>query len=335
MALNTEVYMESAETSNQNYITNEALSVNSSNGALFESVNSYWSEAGVNTISIDPDGVITGLVISAGASNDTVAITSGNVSLAGIQTVVSANAAFSITRPSTDTHKVSAITVNSAGALTEVEGTEGTSFSETRGSAGAPPYIPVGSILLGYVYMDSQTAAVFTSSEIKQLGVNRELASSPTYSYDISTGSVTFDGVVNPIHTGDLPKGVYASYAPISVPSSFTLLQFTDSFKGTEDVYSSTITTYHNNKKLANVTSSPTTCTFNATFERDYGIGSFLEAARGDKRWLYVKPDKYRTAYILVPAGVVSIEKAEITAEESTVSATVSVLGSTSQLLIS
>lgn len=335
MSLDTQVYLESAEASNLNYITNEVLTVNASNGALFESVADYWSEATINPVEIKPDGILTGLTISPGAANDQVSITAGTVQLAGATASVSADSVFDITRGTTNGYKICAVTINSSGVLTEVEGTESTAFDTTRGAAGGPPYIPVGSVLVGYVYLTSTTAALITSDEIRQLGSNRETATSPTYTYDITTGSVTFDSIVNPIHTGDVPKSVYASYAPVTVPSSFTLLQYTDSYKGPEDVYSSDITKFHNNQKLANVTNDLSDCTFNLTFERDYGIGSFIEAARGDKRWLYVKPDQYRSSYILVPAGVVSIEKDEITAEESTVSSTISILGSKAQLLIS
>ena len=91
------------------------------------------------------DGLATGGEVTPGSTNNNVSVAALTCFLAGVLTTVSADSDVAITRP-TSTHNISSVTINSSGVIAVVAGTDGTAFSATRGAAGGPPLIPVGSI---------------------------------------------------------------------------------------------------------------------------------------------------------------------------------------------
>ena len=118
-------------------------------------------------------------------------------------------------------HKISSVTITSAGAIAIVAGTEGTSFSESRGVIGGPPFIPTTSIEVAQVRLDSATAAAITADEIFVTpGTHQEWYNYPTWtveSFDVENNILGYAGVLFTsalplIHTGSLPKKVYAQY---------------------------------------------------------------------------------------------------------------------------
>lgn len=199
-----------------------AALTDSGDHSTFTSGDKYWSDESGSEPDVRPDGLVTGGEITAASSgtNDAVDVAALTCYLAGVLTSVSASTDFSITRPSGDSiaagtgdHKISSVTVSSGGTLTEVEGNEGASFSSTRGEDGGPPYIPVGSIEIGQIRMDSETSAVITSSEIKQQqGLSQERYDYPGWSINYRLGKVVFDIALKAIHTADVAKKVYAEY---------------------------------------------------------------------------------------------------------------------------
>lgn len=124
---------------------------------------------------------------------------------------VSAATNVSITRGSTNGYRINSITVNSSAAIAVVSGTESTAFTETRGAAGGPPLIPVGSVEIAQVRTTSTSAAAILASEIYQVpGVHQEYYGLPAINkIDYLRGTVTFTDAQALIHTGGVPRQVY------------------------------------------------------------------------------------------------------------------------------
>lgn len=324
MSKETAIYLEDSSASV--YTLLEQLVVNPINGAQFKVAGvNYWSAANDLQEVVMPNGVLDGGIVTPGTANNTVNVTEITCWLNSAQVVVSASIE-TIIRGTTNGFIVNAITIDNAGALAVVAGTEFTAFSSTRGAAGGPPYIPVDSVLVAMIYLTSITSSQVLTTEIKQNGQNKETAQLPTWEVIYSSGTVQFSSALPLIHIGDVPKNVYASYANIEILSSFTKLTYTDNFKIPEEIFEKTETAFHDNKKLIDVSSALTGGTFDVTFKQDSGIGSLMSAAKGDKRWLLVYPNQYRSAYFLCPPSVVSFERDAITAESSSLKASVTML---------
>ncbi|MGM0703885.1 MAG: hypothetical protein ACQEUG_16005 [Pseudomonadota bacterium] len=193
--------------------------------STFEASFAPWSgRAGFET-SVVPWGLATGGQVQAGSGNDSVDVSALTAYMPGVtgadsDGLLSVSAAsVSVTRASADTHIINSITVDSAGELTAVEGSEGTSFSEERGSAGGPPLIPVDSIEIAQVRLVTAAAAPVSDTEIFQVpGTHQERYDFPVWSEDPATGEVHFATALPAVHTGDLPKKVSVKgYTPIFV----------------------------------------------------------------------------------------------------------------------
>ncbi len=123
---------------------------------------------------VAPYGLMTGGAITPHTDNNKVTVAALTASMAGATgadsdgTVVVASGAVTITRAATNVSKVNSITVDATGSLAAVAGTDGASalFTETRGAAGGPPLIPVGSIEIGQVRTTTSTAAAVTTGQI-------------------------------------------------------------------------------------------------------------------------------------------------------------------------
>ncbi len=201
-----------------------------------------------------PDGVVTGLnLIAPSATTDAVAVSAFSAASGGTVFSVGANAAFALTRPLTDVAKIVSVCMDSSGALQEVEGVaaSGSTFVATRGAAGGPPLIPVGSVELGQVLFTTSAAAVVVAGEIRQNGQYTERSSYPVWSVDpigrglaaVDAGTanahVTFNEALPAIHTGTVPKGVYAQYyapsfADVPRASNFVPAEVSHSSSSTE-----------------------------------------------------------------------------------------------------
>lgn len=211
---------------------------------IFTSAAYPWSKRSGYEPSIKPDGLETGGVITPGAAVDKVAVAALTCYLAGVKVSVGADSALSVSRPAASPAgylKVVSITVNSAGALAVVAGTDGETLSATRGAAGGPPLIPVGSIEIGQVTLTSSTSAIVLSSEISQApGTSQEKYDYPTWSIDYFTGKITFASALPAIHAGSPAtyKGVYAQvYEPV-----FSDFEPVSDFKAPENSHSVTST---------------------------------------------------------------------------------------------
>lgn len=268
----------------------------SGDATLFNSTADLFSKKSGYAPDVRPNGLITGgaVITAVSATNDKVDVAALSVYLAGVKTAVAAATNVSVTRgASTNTHAITSITVSSAGAIAAIAGTASTAFSETRGAAGGAPYIPVGSVEIAQVKTTSITASVIDDSEIYQVvGLHQERYDYPIFDIDYSTGQIAFNSDLPKIHTGDLPKKVYASYAEpifsdISLASDFVPAETSHSVSSTQ-VYGST---------LGSSSSSLGQASFTAYLND--GIGDALVSLKNEILWFKFYPDRYKTPYML------------------------------------
>ncbi len=203
----------------------------------FRSADPLWS----NRSGYEPDGLATGgvVAIAASGSNNVVDVAALTCYLVGVLTSVVAGADTTITRPTggspANTHNKSSITITDAGAIAVVKGTDSTAHSTTRGAAGGPPLIPVGSIEIAQVWLSAAAAGVVEATEIKQvIGTHCERYDYPTWEenrFNVANGvignaGITFGSALGLIHTGAVAKKVYAQY----YEPSFTDISKSDAF---------------------------------------------------------------------------------------------------------
>ncbi|MBP8100973.1 MAG: hypothetical protein KAY54_03730 [Burkholderiaceae bacterium] len=276
----------------QNSVAMSALT-NSGDETTFTSAATLWSGRSGYAPVVRPNGVLTGFAITTHATNDTVTIAAGTLNLAGVVTSVNAGTLVASRGVTTDTHMITSLTINSSGALAAVAGVDSTAFSETRGANGGPPLIPVGSVEIGQVRTTSVTAAVIASSEIYQVvGLHRERADFPLYDINYDAGSVTFLDALPEIHTGPVPKAVYASYsspifADVALASDFVPPETSHSVSSTQ-VYGTT---------LGATSSTLGQGAFTAYLAN--GVADALVVLKNETLWFKFFPDRYATPYIL------------------------------------
>lgn len=263
--------------------------------------------------SIVADGIVSGLnLLSAATANDTVDYADHTCKIGGADVVVTAGS-IAATRPTVNDYKISLFCVQAGGTVHEVEGTEGTEFSETRGAAGGPPYVPLDEVCLGEVRMDSKTAAPLTAAEIKQIpNVHAEFSGYPVLAVNpIGQGKysanankvnayVEFSSALPAVHTGDTTKKVYGEYY---TPQFGDLARAMD-FAPAETSYSASSTQYYGGT-INSQTSSLGQCTFTAML--DDGVNDSVVAAKGKTRTVKFFPNRNKTAYLLTQGKVAGV----------------------------
>lgn len=292
----------------------------SGDAKLFNSGASLWSKRSGYEPVVRPDGLVTGgaASVAVSGSNNMVDLAALTANVGGDLKTVGAQTDLSVTRgAASNTHCITSITVTSAGAVVMVGGTASTAFSETRGAAGGPPYIPTTSIEIGQVRVTSITAAPIQASEIFQVvGVHQERADFPLYEVDYLNGNVQFSAALAAIHTGDVIKKVYASYAePI-----FQELSKASDFVPSENSYSL------NSTQIYGTTIGSTSSTLNqASFTAylDDGVTDNLVGLKGESLWFRFYPDRYKTAHIL-EQGKLGISRTFPAGDEIQASCTIS-----------
>lgn len=267
---------------------------NSGDETTFTSGASLWSNRAGYAPVVRPNGLLTGGAITPHASdNDKVNVAALTLNLNGVVTSVNAGTATITRGVSTDTHNITSITINSSGAITAVSGTDGTAFSETRGAAGGPPLIAVDSVEIGQVRTSSVTAGLIVAAEVFQVvGTHQERADFPLYTINYGSGSVTFLAALPEIHTGTLPKRVYASYyapifADVSLASDFVPPETSHSVTSTQ-IYGTT---------LGSTASTLNQGTFTAYLTD--GVSDALVTLKNAVLWFRFYPDRYKSGYIL------------------------------------
>lgn len=258
----------------------------------------FWSNKSGYEPKIYPDGLETGGAVTPGAAVDDVSVAALTCYLAGAKTSVSANGAVSVTRPAASPaglKNINSITINSAGAIAVVTGTDGSAFSTTRGAAGGPPLIPAGSIEIAQVKLTSATPAVIETSEIFQvIGTHCERYDYPVWDEDPFNGTITFASALPAIHSGSPAtyKGVYAEvYEPI-----FSDIEPAADFKPPENSHSVSSTPVYGGT-VGSSSSSLGQGSFKA-FLKD-GVTDPLIALEGETLFFRHFPDRNKTPYII------------------------------------
>lgn len=277
----------------QNATAMSALT-NSGDETTFTSGASLWSGKSGYAPVVRPNGLLTGGAVTVHADNDKVTVAALTCNLQGVVTSVTAGTG-TITRPASDKAKVCSITINSSGAIAVVAGTDGsgTTFSETRAAAGGPPLIPVDSIEIAQVRVTTSAAGAVAASQIYQVvGSHCERADFPLWTVNYDEGSVTFLDALPEIHTGTVPKKVYASYAEpifadVALASDFVPPETSHSVTSTQ-VYGTT---------LGATSSTLGQGTFTAYLEN--GVSDALVSLKNQNLWFKFFPDRYATPYLL------------------------------------
>lgn len=279
----------------QNFTAMTALT-NSGDATLFTSAALLWSAKSGYQPKVRPDGLATGgaVIPAATLANDQVDTSALTCWLAGIKTSVAATTNKAVTRGSAgNICNINSITINSSNVITVVAGTAAPTFSETRGAAGGPPFIPVGSIEIAQVRLGSITAAKVLASEIFAVpGIHTERYDFPFWTENNDSGSVTFASALPLSHTAGVPKKVYASFSEpifVDVPlaSDFVPPETSNSVSSTQ-VYGTT---------LGSSSSSLGQGAFTAYLSD--GIGDPLVSLKNQILWFKFFPDRYQSNYIL------------------------------------
>lgn len=271
-----------------------------------------WSQAEGYAAVIAPYGLINGGAITpaAAAGNNNVDVAAmlmmapGMTGASATTGQISVNAAVNIaaTRGTTNGYRITSITVDSTGTVAATAGTESTAFSETRGAAGGPPLIPVGSIEIGQVRFTSITAAVVQASEIYQVvGIHQERYDYPVYTVDYLRGKIVFAAALPLIHTGPVAKSVRAR---VATPVFAEMPYAKDWVPGEVSNSTSSDDTYTG--PIGKVSSSLGQATFSA-FLRD-GVTDGLLAKVGQNLIFRFKPSRNGTAYQLTQ-GVLGVAR--------------------------
>lgn len=292
--------------SSQTQITYEALT-DSGDHMLFNPSGTVISNRSGYSPTIRPNGIVTGSnILTPHASNDTVAYAAFTVYVAGALVSVTAGSV-AITRASTSDYVVNAITVDAAGTVAAVKGTEGSSFTGDWGAdAGDNPYVDTAKVLVGLVKTTSQTAGVLLATEIFQSAEadQQERAAYPTYSLSyLGDGNQADDAnKVNayllytkalPLsHTGGVAKKVYMQY----YTPDFTSVALSDTFTEAAETYSGSSKQVYRNT-IASESSSLGTGGF--VFYPENAIDDALVKLRGERLIFKVYPDENEPEYSL------------------------------------
>lgn len=307
----------------QNYIDFTALTDDGDHKTYTSSAD-LWSGKEGYDVDVRPNGLITGGQVTPGSSADTVDVAALTCYLAGVKTSVSASSGFSVTRPSTDVAKINSITVDSTGSLTEVTGTDGSdqTFTETRGEAGGPPWIPTDSIEIAQVRMTTSASATLSESEIKQIvGKHRERYDSPIWDVDYLNAQVEFISAMPTIHSDDSgsttkTKAVYAAY----YEPEFADVPKSAAFVPPENSHSTSSTQIYG-MTLGSTSKSLNQGSFTA-YLRD-GVSDNLLNEKDYTLWFKFFPNRLKTDYLLCQ-GKLGVSRSFPAADEIQAECTIS-----------
>lgn len=260
---------------------------------------------------IAPYGLLTGGAVTPNVTDDQVDVAALTASMAGASGAgsdgvlsVASETGVSVSRgATTDTHRITSITVTAAGAIAAVPGTAHTEFSEVRGADGGPPFIPVGSIEIAQVRLTSVTAAPVTVNEIFAVpGLHQERADFPTYQVDYGRGTVTFNDALPAIHTGSVAKkvsirGSTPLFAPIPNSSDWVPAESTYSISST-DTYDGPI---------GSSSATLNQASFSVTLQD--GISDSFLSKKGQNIWVEFRPDRDKLFPKQLTQGILGVTR--------------------------
>lgn len=277
---------------------------------MFTSSANPWSEAGGNDPVVAPYGLLTGGAITPTSTNNEVSVAALTASMAGVaganadgEISVSSDTALASRGTGGSPYRITSITVDDSGDIVAVEGTAGSAFTETRAVAGGPPLIPVGSIEIGQVRLNSEAAAAVLPSEIFTVpGLHVERADFPVFQIDYGKGGITFAQALPAIHTGGVAKKVFAKFAtplfsPIPLGSNWSAAEVSASI--------TSVDTYDG------PSGSASTSLGQASFDvqlRDGMRDAFLQA-KGSNLWFRFRPDRDRSYPHQLTQGILTVNR--------------------------
>ncbi len=300
----------------------------------FRSAAALWSGRSGKAPVVRPTGVKSGGAITPEASgtNDQIDIAEVKVYIDGVETTVSAVENQAIVRPAVSNYQKQSVTVTHAGAIAIVEGSEHTSFSDTRGATGGPPYIDNDAMEIGQVWYSSQTPAAVLASEIKQVeNVSLERYDLPNWEVEyvsVSNGVAGYAGIVfhsalPQIHSEDAGSTTYGKdvWASYYTPS---FIELVDAYDFTPPANAHTI----NTTQVYNRTKGSKSSTLNSgsfSVEMRDGITDNMLKFIDEKIWFKFKQDRLNDPYVLCqgylgapvafPAGANVVATCSIAAE--------------------
>ncbi len=254
------------------------------------------------------DGVVSGFAINPGSGYNEVDVAAGKIYSGGALVSVIADTVQDLLRPTTTGQVVvNAITVNSSGTISVTSGIEGASNS-TRGSAGAPPFLPVDEILLGYITLSYVSGSasdpqVVEASEIDSESKERTILPSVSVHYydgsgDNPTygGAIEFASVLPDIHAataagpGTACRKVYAAfYEPV-----FEQIPDAKDFSFDEDVGTIASKAYQDPAEEMNTSTPSWSGSGTVYFSR---VDDIIQEIKNTKRWVKYYPDADETEY--------------------------------------
>ena len=179
------------------------------------------------------NGVVAGGKAAPGSANDEVDLSKLIAYIEGVnysdndgeQPAIAADTV-TITRGTSPNEYIINSVIADATGFSVIAGTASTAWDDSgRGGAGQAPYIPVDAIEVCQVWLNSETSALVSADEIKQVnGKHLESALSPSFAIvyarvensALGNAGVKFISPLRKIHTGDVAPSVYMSgYEPI------------------------------------------------------------------------------------------------------------------------
>jgi len=298
------------------------LMTDSGDGKKFTTPLSPWSKKEGSEYEVTPDGVLTGgaIVPAISGANNLVDIAALSCYLAGVSTPVAAANDTAITRAVADVACINSVTVTSLGAIAVIKGTDSAdaSFSEIRGGAGGPPFIPVGSIEVGQVRVASNVAAAIAANEIHTVhGTHTERSTFPGWEENAANGSVIFDDTLPSIHTGSVRKGVAIDY---SIPS-YAPIPIAGDYKPSSNSHNVSSESFYDNKTVGSTTTTLGQGGFTAKLID--GITDAIVKLANENLWFRFFPNKNKPSHIL-DQGILGIDQDFSATDHPTANCTIS-----------
>lgn len=311
-------------------------------GAMTDSGdNTAFTRSGVTVISkktgytatIMPDGIVTGsnLLTPDTGNNEVNHAAFTAYSQGTLYSKSASGTPLTITRPATNVAKINSMCMDNAGDISFIAGTDGSTstFSETRGAAGGPPYIPVGSVEMGQVRVTSSSDAAITAAQIFTVdGTHCERYDYPMWNelntlgdgLDADASAKTnayleFQAALPVIHTGDVTKGVYIS----GYSATFSEITMSKDFVPAEISYSSTSEEFYDGVITS---SSATQGDASVNIRTTDNITDSILRQKGHVIAFKFKPDKNQAPYVL-SQGKVGMVRAFPISEQNNVSLTI------------
>jgi hypothetical protein len=155
------------------------------------------------------NGVVSGCVVTGGASTDNLETTAGVVNVNGVAVSVSADTSNAVTRGAAGKYVVHALCVDAAGTLSVVAGSPGDSLDLAGGfgGAGQKPLVAVTLAVLKYAVTLGATAAVIPVGDLYE-GENANIS----VRIDALRGGIILYEALPLNHAGNVSRAIYATF---------------------------------------------------------------------------------------------------------------------------